>query len=106
MNLDAEFTDVIFRRFTDMHVNEVIALFPGIAGSYAEPLTTCQSYQHIGQHSPACIDLPHTRAATAEESEALHTELTRLGYRLNVVTRATLAHLRARHAQVTRQLIA
>lgn len=78
---------VVFRRWRGG--GGVIALFPelpaNIHGIY------CDSYEHVGQHGGA--DYPgvvrQTAPASPEESAALAAELTRIGYRLVPVRRAS-----------------
>lgn len=78
---------VVFRRWRDG--GGVIALFPelpaDIHGIY------CDSYEHVGQHGGADYlgVVRHTAPATPEESAALAAELTRIGYRLVPVRRAS-----------------
>jgi hypothetical protein len=78
---DTEITRVVFRRFTD-EIGGVIAFFPDMReGKYV------QSYMHIGQHSLASYPHPDTIPANLTEPDvaALERELTRIGYRLEVV---------------------
>jgi hypothetical protein len=90
-------TKVIFRRF---HNGEVIALFPQLAGTM--DAFTCLSYQTIGQHGSASVDLTHcTRLAKADEYAELSAELRRLGYDLHVARRFTSADLAERRTQIT-----
>lgn len=84
-----EKTKVIFRTYPN---GDVIALFPELAGT-RDP-STCDSYTHVGQHSSAYYSSAHypgvirsTRLATFAEYEALHKELTGIGYRLETKTR-------------------
>jgi hypothetical protein len=78
---------VVFRRWRDG--GGVIALFPelpaDIHGIY------CDSYMHVGQHGGADYHgvVQQTDPATPEESDALAAELTRIGYRLAPVRRAS-----------------
>lgn len=86
--------DVIFRVFRDG--NDVIAFWPASAadndGRY------CQSYQHIGQHSPANYQgcLRATRPATPNEYKDLLKELKQIGYKPNIIKRATKWYDKAR----------
>lgn len=93
-------TKVIFRKFKD---GDVIALFPTIAGDY-NPYVTCQSYQHIGQHGAASVDLVYsTKLATPDEFKALQDELVSIGYNdLKVSYKFTYKDLQARKEQVKR----
>lgn len=72
---------VIFRKFKG---GEIIALFPNdIANSNGD----CNSYMHLGQHSPADYNavIKATKPATQEEYADLYNELKSLGYEyLNV----------------------
>lgn len=81
MNIDSEFTDVIFRRFKD---GDVIALFPTLPGTNDWP-NDCQSYQHIGQHGAASVFLTlETKPATQSEYAELAAELNRIGYAIRI----------------------
>lgn len=75
---------VIFKRLGD----DVIALFPALPGD-SNPLRTCLSYQHVGQHGPATMDLFTLPAATAPEWTPLMRELESIGYTLRIGLRAT-----------------
>jgi len=91
---------VIFRIWPKKQGGDVIALFPGLAGT--NEIATCSSYQTVGQHGAAdlhglCSSL---RLATAAEYASLKAELERIGYNLKVATRATAADRRARLEQV------
>ena len=90
-------TDVIFRKFKD---GDVIALFPGLPGDNSP--NTCSSYQHIGQHGAASVDLVgDTKLATPEEYAPLQAELVRIGYAdLRVIKRIRYDHYQARKAQL------
>lgn len=91
-------TPVIFRVFKE---GDVIALFPTLPGTN-DP-TTCQSYQHIGQHGAASIDLGKTnRLATRKEYMPLKKELEQIGYRLKVVAKIAPAHHETRRAELAR----
>jgi hypothetical protein len=84
-------------------LNEVIAVFPGLAGTMDED--TCMCYVHLGQHSHCVLDhMTSTyRIARPEEYEPLRKELVRVGYtQLNVVEKPTKAHLHARRKQIRR----
>jgi len=78
---------VVFRRWRDGA--GVIALFPELPadahGHY------CDSYMHVGQHGGADYHgvVRHTTPATPDESATLAAELTRIGYRLVPVRRAS-----------------
>lgn len=90
---------VIFRTFKrGIAAGEVIALFPELPGT-RDP-ATCETYMHIGQHSPASVRLVQdTRLATAEEYAPLFAELRGIGYDgLRIVKRFTYADYLARKA--------
>lgn len=71
-------TPVIFRKFFDR--GDVIALFPTLPGT-RDP-STCESYQHIGQHSAASVELFYNDTMPAHSTEYLPLlrELERIGY--------------------------
>lgn len=97
--MEAETTDVIFRKFRD---GEVIALFPGIAGTM-DPWS-CSSYMHVGQHGAAGLHsiAAHTKLASEREYAPLKRELESVPYeyRLRVVKRATSKHRKMRDQQI------
>lgn len=96
MEKDKHTTDVIFRIFKE---GDVIAMFPGLPGT--NDVSTCMSYQHIGQHGSASIWLSRcVRLATPEEYASLKRELESLGYNLRVVKRATPKHWAERRKQI------
>lgn len=84
-----ETTLVVFRRWRD--TGSIIALLPAdpsdINGWY------CLSYERIGQHSGADYQgvVHATRPATDEEAASLAEELTRIGYNLQPIKRASQA---------------
>lgn len=82
---------VIFKRLGD----DVIALFPALPGD-SNPLRTCLSYQHVGQHGAATMDLFTLPPATAQEWTPLMKELESIGYTLRVGLRATKSDRAAR----------
>lgn len=82
---------VIFKRLGD----EVIALFPALPGD-TNPLRTCLSYEHDGQHGAATMDLFALPPATAQEFTPLFRELESLGYTLRIGRRATKSDRAAR----------
>jgi hypothetical protein len=97
MTQDIETTDVIFRIFPE---GDVIALFPGIAGTN-DVRGDCSSYMHVGQHSAASVFLASdTKPATPAQYAPLARELTGLGYKLRVVAKFTPKHYTQRAAQV------
>ncbi len=84
-------TDVfVFRRWKDC--GSLIALFPEIPtdlyGWY------CEAYEHVGQHGGAdfhgCIQ--HTVPVRPEEYADLAEELTRIGYNLRPIQKASWHH--------------
>jgi len=81
---------VVFRKWKDGF--GVIALFPKIPtdlyGYY------CESYEHVGQHGGADYHgvVMNSRLATPEESADLAEELTRIGYQLRVIKKASQIH--------------
>ena len=86
MKKDKHKTKVIFRKFKE---GDVIALFPEELGTNEH--WTCNSYQHIGQHSSCCADtiVYCTKLATPEEYEDLYNELESIGYNLEIRKRVT-----------------
>lgn len=92
---------VIFRIWDKEFGGEVVALFPGLAGDMSP--STCQSYQHTGQHGAASVALSSLlRLATPEEYADLADELRRIGYNLKVASRFTPSDLQARKEQLKR----
>lgn len=92
-------TKVLFRRF---HQGDLIALFPEEPAD--NQLGHCSSYQSIGQHGAASVDLgPYTVPATLAEPDvaALAKELERVGYEIQPVHRITAAMHRKRLAAIT-----
>ena len=83
-------TPVVFRVW-NVKPHDVIAFFPTIPANNQGYY--CESYEHIGQHNPAnysgCVKA--TRLATKKEYTPLLRELRRIGYKLQVVKRATPA---------------
>lgn len=95
-------TRVIFRKWPKKQGGDVIALFPGLAGTVGDPFT-CESYQTIGQHGAASVDLVNdTRKATPAEYADLQKELERVGYTLEIAHRFTRADQRAREEQLSK----
>jgi hypothetical protein len=86
-------TKVLFRTFRDG--GDVVALFPERPAD--NQLGHCLSYQAIGQHGAASVDLSFcTRPSTAEEIAPLKAELERIGYNVQTVQRVTAAMHRKR----------
>lgn len=79
-------TRVIFRVLRDG--GDVIALFPELPGD-GNPYVTCLSYQHVGQHGAACVNLipAYTRPASFDEYAPLLKELAALGYSVKIAHR-------------------
>jgi hypothetical protein len=81
---------VVFRKWKDGF--GVIALFPEIPtdlyGRY------CESYETVGQHGGADYwgVVMNSRSANSEESTDLAEELTRIGYQLRVINKASQIH--------------
>jgi hypothetical protein len=84
---DKIFTTVVFRVWKD--TGDVIALFPELIANRTR--YACESYMHVGQHSPADYIgvIQRTRPARQEEYEPLLRELQSIGYRLFIRTRYT-----------------
>lgn len=90
-------TVVVFRRW---HCGGVCALFPyepnDLQGLY------CLSYEHVGQHGSADYDgmISRTKPVKADDPDVrdLVSELKRIGYDLDIRTRATNAHYKRRVA--------
>lgn len=81
---------VVFRKWKDGF--GVIALFPEIpADLYGR---YCESYEHVGQHGGADYwgVVMNSRPANKEESADLAEELTRIGYQLRVIKKASQIH--------------
>jgi hypothetical protein len=92
-NAESEVVPVIFRVWPKAEGGGVIALFPTIPGS-ARDRYSVESYQHVGQHGAASMDIIHrTRPATPAEYASLKRELERAPYhyKLKVYQRATHA---------------
>lgn len=93
-----ELISVIFRTFRDG--GDVIALFP------LEPSDNswrhCLSYQHVGQHGGASLDLCRvgTRPSTTTEIAPLREELERIGYKLRELKRVPHNALEVRQSKL------
>jgi hypothetical protein len=94
-------TKVIFK----MMGGQVIALFPELAGDN-NPYKTCLSYEHIGQHGAASVELSSLKSATMSENRKLYWELVGLGYDLQIVYRFSRKMLQERIAQCEVQIVA
>lgn len=91
-----QLTDVIFRVFPE---GDVIALFP--AQAYDSKPHRCMSYQKLGQHGGADVDLiSKLRPATPQEYAPLKAELESQGYHLRVKLRSHRGHYRARIKEI------
>jgi len=89
-----ETTLVVFRKWRDN--GDVIALFPeeasDVNGWY------CDAYEHVGQHGGADYHgvITHTTPASEAEIADLAKELTRIGYNLKPIQRASSWHHKRR----------
>jgi hypothetical protein len=86
---------VVFRWWEE---GGTIALFPEIPATIHGD--SCLSYARVGQHAAADYHgvVNHSRPATPAEYAGLADELTRLGYRLKPLRRATWRHHHRRSA--------
>ena len=81
---------VVFRRWRDS--SNIIALFPALPadlfGDY------CDAYEHVGQHGGADFFgvVQQTTPCSSEQSADLTDELTRIGYHLSPIKRASRVH--------------
>ena len=89
--MDIEKTKVVFRKFKNKDITEIIALFPEL--SYRRNYMT-ECYMHVGQHSEADyhIVIGMTRPAQPGEYKELQAELAGLGYNLLVRQRAQITY--------------
>ena len=81
---------VVFRKWRD--TNDVIALFPELpADLYGEH---CDAYETVGQHGGADYFgvVQHTKPCSLDDAADLATELTRIGYILRPIRRASRVH--------------
>ena len=92
----SETTLVAFRRWRD--TGTVIALFPEIPSDINGYF--CEAFEHVGQHGGADYYgvVQATRPATVEEAAPLAEELTRIGYNLQPISRASQVVLERRRA--------
>lgn len=81
---------VVFRRWRDS--GSVVALFPAVPADIFGDF--CEAYEHIGQHSGADYHgvIQATRPVEPQEAEDLAEELTRIGYNLRLIRRASWRH--------------
>lgn len=95
-------TKVIFRKWKES--GDIIAFFPEEPGNWNA--TTCNSYEHYGQHGSASLDIVNDRKftvpATPDEYADLKAELERIGYDLDIRQRYTYAMQQARFAELQR----
>ena len=85
--MNDERTLVIFRRWRDS--GDIIALFPEIPSDAHGWF--CEAFEHVGQHGGADYHgvIAATRPVALDEAAPLATELTRIGYRLQPIQRAS-----------------
>lgn len=78
---------VVFRRWRD--AGSIIALFPEIPSDISGYF--CEAFEHVGQHGGADYHgvVQATRPATEEEAAGLADELTKIGYKLKPIKRAS-----------------
>jgi hypothetical protein len=90
MAMRQELDPVVFRRWKDS--GDIIALFPELpADLYGQ---YCDSYEHVGQHGGADYwgVIQHTTPTSPAEAADLAEELTRIGYNLRPIKRASWKH--------------
>jgi hypothetical protein len=85
--LNEQETLVIFRRWRDS--GSIIALFPELPSDYQGYF--CDAYEHVGQHGGADFHgvIQATKPVTNDDARDLIEELTRIGYRLKSIKRAS-----------------
>ena len=92
-----EKTKVVFRKFNKG--GDIIAMFPREPGTY--DVGTCMSYQHLGQHGSAHVDIVSiTKLAKPAEYAALAKELKGLGYVLDIKEKMTYDDMLERKQQI------
>jgi hypothetical protein len=81
---------VVFRRWKDC--GGIIALFPEVPADIFGDF--CESYEHVGQHGGADYNgvIQNTVPVRADECADLREELTRIGYSLRPIRRASKLH--------------
>lgn len=91
-------TLVVFRRWRD--TGGIIALFPELPSDYEGRF--CDAYEHVGQHGGADYHgvVQATRPVSVDEARDLVVELTRIGYRLKPIKRASQRVHESRRAAV------
>jgi hypothetical protein len=87
MKMPSEKTLVVFRQWRD--TGGVIALFPELPSDLYGYF--CDSYERVGQHGGADYSgvVFATKPAMPKEYRALRRELTRIGYKLRCIRRAS-----------------
>ena len=102
--MNDEETPVVFRRWNDS--GDIIALFPEIPSD--KHGWHCLSYEHVGQHGGADDHgvIAATRPVTLDEAVPLAEELTRIGYRLRPIKRASQRVHEARRAAARAVILA
>lgn len=85
---------VVFRRWRD--TGTLIALFPELPADYRG--IYCDAYETVGQHGGADYFgvIRATKPVTLSEANELANELSRIGYSLVPIKRATYRHHEAR----------
>jgi len=98
--MNTQETLVIFRRWRDG--GSIIALFPELPSDYQGYY--CVAYEHVGQHGGADYQgvIAATNPVEPDDAADLAKELTRIGYRLKPISRATQHHHEARRAEARR----
>jgi len=92
---------VVFRKWRDC--GDIIALFPEMPADFHG--WYCDAYEHVGQHGGADYGgvIRATTPVELEEATDLAEELTRIGYRLRPIKRASWRH-HERRRQAARRL--
>ena len=96
-----EILPVIFRKFKDD--NSVIAFFPTLVDSFSQ--FECMSYQRVGQHSTARVELiAELKKCTVEEYIPLLNEIKGIydDYKLEIVDRSHRKYFTIRLAECKR----
>lgn len=94
--MKTQHTLVIFRRWRN--TGDIIALFPELPSDLEGRF--CDAYEHVGQHGGADYYgvVQATRPVTDEDANDLIAELTRIGYRLKPIKRASQRIHKSRRA--------
>jgi hypothetical protein len=92
---------VVFRRWKDC--GDIIALFPELPADIQGWF--CDAYEHVGQHGGADYGgvIRATTPVEPDEATTLAEELTRIGYDLRPIRRASWSH-HERRREMARQL--